>query len=415
MHRGTNLPAVGGYNQALILDVIRRSGEGASRVELAEKTGLSAQTLSNVSRRLLDEGLIREGGKTVSGPGKPRTILRLEPEARFAVGVHLDPTVITYVVLDLEGHVVAHSRTRTPVGTKPEETIRRLTASVTAIVETSGVDATRILGIGIAAPGPLDAEGGQVFNPPRMTEWHNVPLGASLSASTGLPVFVEKDVTAAVAAERWMGALGDLENSLFFYYGTGLGAGLVVDGTVVRGASSNSGDIGHLIVDPDGPLCRCGKRGCLGDSVAPVSLVIEAIEAGLVTAPTGPLDSVTVDNGFTRLLGLTDEGNDRAAVIVGRAARRIARGVLAIVSILDVDRVVFGGPFWDRASRAFLDIVPGAVSDDPALMMTHPIRFEESKLGADVAAIGAGCLVLDRVLSPKPTDLLIEPRVSDRA
>src|SRR3954468_8799970 len=89
MPRGTNLPALGGYNQTLILDLVRRSREGISRVELAEQTGLSAQTISNVSRRLLDDGLIREGGKQIAGPGKPRTILHLEPTARYAVGVHL--------------------------------------------------------------------------------------------------------------------------------------------------------------------------------------------------------------------------------------------------------------------------------------------------------------------------------------
>lgn len=413
MQRGTNLPAVGGYNQALILDLIRRSGDGISRVELAARTGLSAQTLSNVARRLMQDGLITEAGKSGTGPGKPRTILQLEPEARFAVGVHLDPTVITYVVLDLEGRVIAHSRTRTPSGIRPEETIRRLTASIVAIIETSGVSRERILGMGIAVPGPLDALHGRVFDPPHLEEWHNVPLGESLAESTGLPVLVEKDVTAAMVAECWTSPQADIGDALFFYYGTGVGAGLVLDGSVVRGASSNAGDIGHLIVDPDGPLCRCGKRGCLGDSVLPSALVATAIERGLIAAPAkGRLDPAAVDNDFTKLLTLADEGVDGAVEIVAQAARRVARGILGVASLLDLDTVLFGGPFWERSSRIFLDVVPEAIAADPALMLTHPIDFRASALGGDVAAIGAACLVLDRAFTPRAEDMLIDADAS---
>ena len=261
MQRGTNLPAVGGYNQTLILDLIRRSGEGLSRVELAEGTGLSAQTISNVARRLLDDGLIREAGKQIAGPGKPRTTLQLEPDARYAVGVHLDPTVITYVLLDLEGHIVARSRTRTPRGASPTDTVRRLTESVEAILATSGVDRSRVLGIGVAAPGPINSERGTLIDPPLLTDWHNVPLRDSIYNSIGLPVLLEKDVTSAVVAERWMAREHERDNFLFFYYGTGIGAGVAIDGEVVRGSSNNAGDIGHVIVEPDGPLCRCGNRG----------------------------------------------------------------------------------------------------------------------------------------------------------
>lgn len=116
--RGTNLPRMGDFNLTVILEAIRRSSGGLSRVELAQIVGLSPQTISNISRRLLDQQLIMEAGKEGSGPGKPRTILRLNPAGMYAVGVHLDPAVITFVVLDLLGDVVRHSRMATPGATR---------------------------------------------------------------------------------------------------------------------------------------------------------------------------------------------------------------------------------------------------------------------------------------------------------
>ena len=113
MRAGSNLPAVGGYNQAVILDAVRRAPDGVSRVEVANSTGLSAQTVTNIVRRLIQEGLVVEAGTRGVGVGKPRTILRLDPMARLAVGIHLDPSVVTIVLLDLAGSVVSHRRLRT--------------------------------------------------------------------------------------------------------------------------------------------------------------------------------------------------------------------------------------------------------------------------------------------------------------
>src|SRR6202008_4587471 len=124
MRRGTNLPAAGGFNLAVILDLIRRAPGGMSRAELADRSGLSTQSVSNMTKRLLDDGMIVEAGRHISGRGQPRVILQLDPTSRMAIGVHLDPTVITSVALNLRGDVIAHARVRTPVATRPDEVIR---------------------------------------------------------------------------------------------------------------------------------------------------------------------------------------------------------------------------------------------------------------------------------------------------
>ena len=132
--RGTNLPKMGDFNLTVILDAIRRAPGGLSRVELAQIVGLSPQTISNISRRLLDQHLIVEAGKEGTGPGKPRTMLRLNPAGMYAVGVHLDPAVLTFVVLDLLGAVVRHSRISTPPGTDPRAVIDTIAAEIKRLI-----------------------------------------------------------------------------------------------------------------------------------------------------------------------------------------------------------------------------------------------------------------------------------------
>ena len=407
MRRGTNVHALGWFNQTVILDTIRRAREGVSRVEIAKQTGLSAQTVSNVSRRLLDTGLIREAGHQILGVGKPRTILQLDPSGLYAIGVHIDPAVITYVIIDLAGRIVAHAAKRTPSSARPDRVIAGMRDSIEAIIVTSGVDRDRVLGVGIASPGPVNLDRGIVLDPPLLEGWHGVALRDALAEATGLLVLLEKDVTAAAVAELWMSEGHERDNFVFFYYGTGVGVGLALGHEAVRGSTNNSGDAGHIIVDPDGPMCTCGRRGCLGDAVIPRRLVELAIERGVFDAPGRSLDTGLVDEFFTRMAALADAGDAEASSILDEMARRVAAAIVTIVSLLDLDRVVFGGPFWERVSGFLLRRLPELINSSSALATTHPIVVNGSTIGDDVAAVGAACLVLDSALSPRPSSLLI--------
>src|SRR5690606_3415796 len=145
--------------------------DGLSRTELVSGTGLSAQTVTNITRRLLDEELISEAGRTISGPGKPRTTLRLNASSRLSIGVHLDPSVMTFVLLDLSGLVVAHRTARTPEN-DPRRIIHAMAQAVEQLIDDAGVDRGSIAGIGVATPGPIDAAHGSVIDPPKLHSWH---------------------------------------------------------------------------------------------------------------------------------------------------------------------------------------------------------------------------------------------------
>lgn len=403
--RGANLPSVGGFNQSVVLDLIRRSPQGVSRVELAEASGLSSQTVTNVTRRLLDGGLIREGARIVTGPGKPRTLLSLEPSGGYAVGVHLDPSWITYVVVDLEGAVVAETRAHTPSDPRPDDVIDLIERTIAELVLVSGVDRDRVHGIGIASPGPIDPVSGEVLDPPMLADWRSVPIRSALAERLHRPVLLEKDVSAAATGELW--ATWDRSDMGFLYYGTGSGLGLVQRGEVVRGVSGNAGDIGHIVVSDTGGICECGRRGCLAMTTSPGRLVEEGARLGLLAAIEHD-DRLGVDHAFSALVELALVGDETARGVFAEAARHLARGLLIIANILDVSRIVAGGPYWDRFASVALDELRAAMIGDPVMMTPHPVEVQSTRLGSDVAAVGAACLVLDAMHSPKTSGLLID-------
>jgi predicted NBD/HSP70 family sugar kinase len=374
-------------------------------VELAELTGLSAQAVSNITRRLLDRELITEAGTLVpAGRGKPRTLLRCSRSGHFAIGVHVDPTVTTVALLDLVGDVVASVRTLPASAASPPALVTAITDAASGLVATTGVDAGRVLGMGIAAPGPFDPGTGVVLEPPLLPEWTRVGLRQLLHEATGYPVVLHKDAAAAALAELWRGSAVGLADFAFLYLGTGLGAGFVLGGELLGGSTNNAGEIGHLMVDADGPRCSCGRRGCVGPACMPRRLVAEAADAGLLPRPAPGAGDREIDELFTAMCGLA-----AARPILERSAARLARGAATISNLLDVRAVVFGGPIWDRISDVFLPILRDTLLTTEARHV-HPVAALGSSLGPDVGAIGAGCLVLEHSFSTRPSTLLLGPR-----
>jgi predicted NBD/HSP70 family sugar kinase len=399
---------MGDFNLTVILDAIRRSSGGLSRVELAQIVGLSPQTISNISRRLLDQHLIVEAGKEGSGPGKPRTMLRLNPGGMYAIGVHLDPAVTTFVVLDLVGAVVQHSRIKTPGGNDPAAVIATIATQIGQLVADSGVDVAKIAGLGVAAPGPIDLDNGTVVDPPLLPGWDRVELRNALAKATGYSVLVDKDVTSAAVAETWAGGPSGAGSFIFMYMGTGIGCGIVLNDEVVRGTSGNAGEIGHIVVEPDGPLCDCGLHGCVKSSAIPQVLVAEAVAAGILDDAGSRHTAADVQQSFTKLCDLADAGDAKALAIIDKSAVLVARAVSVVTNTLDVERVVFGGPFWSRMAERYLDRIPALVDANSAARLIHAVEVVGTGVGEDVGAIGAACLVLEHTLAPRAQRLLLE-------
>jgi predicted NBD/HSP70 family sugar kinase len=374
--------------------------------------GLTAPTVSNIVRRLIGDDLVVEAGQGPSTGGKPRTMLRLNPAARYAVGVQLDPDVINYVVTDLGGDVVARLRRRGAGRRSPAEVVASVAAEVAALVAKERIAPERIVGLGVASPGPLQHEAGVILSPPNLPRWHGVPLRDMLRAATGYPVLIDNDATAAAVAERWQGGAAAVPNFACIYLGAGLGSGIVVNGGVHRGSSSNAGEVGHISVNVDGEPCHCGNRGCVELYCAPRS-VVAAARRHLADNPGSQLRLPARSRGthadYLRICAAALGGEPFAGALIRRAARHLAVAVVSLVNILDLDLVVLAGPGFDHVGELYVDAVRDALARTAFARDDHSLQVRLSPLGEDAGAVGAASLVLHTEFAPQMLGLAAQP------
>jgi predicted NBD/HSP70 family sugar kinase len=304
---GANLPALRSHNAALVLDLLRAAtlagGPGLSRPELAARTGLTPQAVSKITARLREDGLVEEAGRLPSTGGKPGTGLRLAAGSRYAVGVHLDGETLTAVLADLAGRPVAERSVPLALDRSVPGGLAAITDRVREVV--AGAPGP-VLGVGVGMRGPLDHRTGVLHRVTGFPHWEGVGLRDELSRRLGLPVAVDKNTNAAALAVLASpppdtGPAG--ESFAYLHLGAGLGAALVLDGTLHRGGRTGAGEFGHQTVQLGGPPCKCGNRGCLE------ALCLAAVDRG---DPAG-------------------------------AARLLGVGAANLVALLDVDRIVLGG------------------------------------------------------------------------
>lgn len=400
--RGSNLPRVGDYNQLLVLDLVRRSSN-ISRGELSERTGLSGQTVSNICRRLVSAGLIEAAGRVAADTGTRRTMFRVVPQGQYSVGLHIDPARMTLVLLNLAGEVEARASIVTPTTDGPDDVLEAIVGAVTDLVDHRKIPLRRVAGLGVSTPGPIMAD--SVVGPPNLRGWGVVRLRDELQNRTGLPVLLEKDTIAAATGELWAGG-GTLSNFAYIYFGTGIGAGVVLGGEVMRGASDNLGEIAHLSGVPDGPPCPCGGRGCLAISAIPARLVAAAVEAGTIP-PVKLDDPLAVENALARLCAAADHGDGPARILVEQSARAVGRVAGKLANVLDLDTIVLGGPNWSALAPSYLRIAPPIAASLFTVSDVHTIEVRGTALGEDGGAIGAASLVMSSMASARSDRLLL--------
>ncbi|ROS23703.1 ROK family transcriptional regulator [Cellulomonas sp. PhB150] len=380
--------------RAALLDVIRGAGQ-ISRVELTRATGLTGATVSTVVRRLIDDGLVVESGRAESTGGKPAVLLALDPDARYAVGIHLDHAGITYVLANLGGAIVGRWR-RPGAGTdEPTAVVERIAAELTTFVAQVGVDPDRIVGLGVVSPGPLTGAAGMALTPPVMHAWTDYPLADALQRATGLPVMLENDATAAAVGEYWAGSSEASTCFAALYMGTGIGAGVMVHGDLYRGASSNTGEIGHICVDIDGPECWCGSQGCVEALAGPAAVVAAARTAGVA------LPDIGIAEDFAAVSRAAMVGQEPAAGIIERSARYVALAAQALANIMDLDRIVLTGPSFAHAGSLYVPAIQTQLDRSFFARTSHAIEVVISTHAAEAAAVGGAALVLQSELAPR--------------
>ncbi|NUT92077.1 MAG: ROK family transcriptional regulator [Saccharothrix sp.] len=385
--------------RGLVLDVIR-AARTISRVELAAATGLTGATISEVVRELMGDGLVVEAGRGLPTGGKPRTLVQLNPVARYSVGVQLERNACVIVVVDLAGRPVARTAFHGVASMPPERALPLVAAQVDALLTTAGVDRAKVLGVGLVSYGPQDRRAGVLLTPQPTEDWYDYPVAPRLAESLGLPVLLDNDAAAAAIGEYWLGAVDPNSTYGCIYMATGIGGGVVVAGEVYRGSTSNTAEIGHVSVDVHGEECPCGNVGCLENFAGPAALVRKALEnpdlaRRLALDPAGD-DFLTE---FARIAAAANAGDPGARELVERSARYLGHAAVTVATLFDLDLVVLAGPSFTVAGSIYQAVIQEQLDRRLFARRAHSVRVVPSVNGSDAAAIGGAVLVLQSELT----------------
>jgi len=323
-------------NRSAILAHLGAQGP-ASRAELARALGVSPALMTQLTKDLLADGLLVELETSPSQGGRPARMLGLVASGGRAIGVKVVADHVAFVEVGIDGSV-------TRSASEPfDASASTILADLTLLLERfiAGGNDTRLLGIGVGVPGTVDRQGNGIVDAPNLG-WNQVPLGATLRRELGLPVLVENNVNALAMAERLYGVGRRHESFLVVTIGTGVGAGIVVDGVVLRGFAGGAGEIGHLPVLDDGPLCPCGNHGCLEAIIGEAALVRTAQDRGIIGE----------DAGVAALRAAADAGEPAAMTVFSEAGHLLGRSLAGIVHTLDPEIIILLGegtaawPHW---------------------------------------------------------------------
>ncbi|MCU1495497.1 MAG: hypothetical protein JWO62_3261 [Acidimicrobiaceae bacterium] len=333
----------GDLTRMAVLALIGQRGP-TSRAVIARDLDLSPATVSQVTRRLIERGVLEPLDFEPSIGGRPGQLLGLVATAGHAVGVKVAVDHLAIVDVRLDGQVVT-SRTE-PFDVMAPEAVGRLAASLRPFVDDGH---SPLLGVGVGVPGIVNRPDLGMVDA-AVLGWVNMPIGRQLRAELDTPILVENDVKALAIAERLYGRGRNRRNFVVITIGRGVGFASVSDGVVRRGASGGGGEIAHVVLSPSGPMCACGSRGCLEAFVGADGLVTAGRVAGVLRG----------NEGLGRLAELAEGGDGKAQEVFARAAQRLARAVATTMAALDPEVVLVAGEgttswhHWDGPFRATL-------------------------------------------------------------
>jgi predicted NBD/HSP70 family sugar kinase/DNA-binding transcriptional ArsR family regulator len=373
-------------NRLRIIDHLRRTGS-ASRVDLIRATGLSRTTISKLVAELQADGLVVERDGEAAGVaaapavGRPPVALTLNPAAGAVVGIDFGHDLVRVAVADLAGTVLAEERRDIHVDSQAAQAIELAAAMVDAQLAGLGMDLDRAVGIGVAVSAPVLRDTHDPGATSILPGWSGFAPGGELERRLGRPVLVGNDANLGALAEVRGGAGRGARNVVYVMLSGGIGAGLILDGALFTGHSGLTGELGHVVAEPHGRLCRCGNRGCL-ETVASAAALLEALRPLL-----GP--EVTVQDAIARARA-GDPGCRRLFADTGRV---VGRALGALCNVVNPELVIVGGEL-----SVVGDVLVGAVGEGIAESTIPAIgrdaRVVAGSLGERAEVLGAIGLVL---------------------
>jgi predicted NBD/HSP70 family sugar kinase len=386
-------------NSALILDCLLRDAP-QSRAALAEQTGLNRSTISSLVTDLIDEGLIREVGlQEVSARGRPGVLLELNPGGGGIVGIEINIGFISVILTDFTAHILWRRFVEFDPALPQADILNLGEQMIQEALRAGTAFNLRALGIGLAIPGLVDIQAGTLTYAPNLN-WRNVHFRDLWGTKFNVPLYIENNGNASALGEHYFGVARNCDDFLFLGTGMGLSGGLMLNGTLYRGAGGYAGEVGHIIVESGGELCSCGRRGCWETLVGPRA-IIDGIRHALANGAPSRIPDL-VENRLDLIsmeivVKAADLGDQLARDTLSDVALHLGTGIANLINIFNPALIVFGGTLTlagDYLLPTISRIVAGEALPEPAAMVALAL----SSQGQDSCVKGAVALVIDGIV-----------------
>lgn len=398
---GSNINSIKSHNlQVVLLTLLHHPN--ISRVLLAQKTNLSNSTISNLISDLIQQGIVSEldqsdlESTTPHPVGRPRTGIYLNPDARFAVGIHIGIGIFRVAVVNLLGVVIESQIKQFAIEQSADLVLAQMVQAVNDCISASQVERNKVLGIGVGASGLVDFPNGINLLAPNLN-WHNVPIRETLNTALQLPVVVDNNVRSMAIGEKYFGAGRDVDSLVFIYGRIGLGAGLIFKGEVFRGSTTGAGEIGHTVMQLQGGIpCRCGNHGCLETLVSEPAILREAEQIRL-NHPQGRLAQIARDQTeitpLEQVFTAARTGDMVVQELLEERARFLGVAVAGLVNLFNPQMILFGGIFA-QGKDLLLDPIIKTVRQNAFGGLGNIIQMQATDFGWRAGVIGAASLAL---------------------
>jgi len=329
-----NRDLIRAINRSAVLNTIKNFGP-ISRTDIARRTGLSAATITGITTDLIEDSLVFEKEQGDSSGGRRPILLALNPRGGFVVGLKLTEENVTAALTDLEATVIA-KQTILIEDMSVDMVINSIVEVVEKLEHQASIEQQNLYGVGIGLAGIIDADRGVLRYSP-IFGWHDVPLVDLLQSRLKVPVFIDNDVNTFTLTERWFGKGQGVDNFLTVTVGRGIGMGIVVNGQLYHGVKGGAGEFGHTVINPEGPMCDCGKRGCLETYASDPALV----RAAKTSFENGKMKKAV--NSINELQTLAEEGDPGAKNVYAKAGETLGRGIANLINVFNPELIIIGG------------------------------------------------------------------------
>jgi len=392
MLKGSNSKYSKSFNLRLVLETIRLEGP-VSRIDIAKRTQLTAQTVTNITKKMMNAGLIYEYDRVQEGRGAPSILLKLNGDAAYSIGIDLDKDHLSCVLADLNGRMRQHIGINLNFPT-PDEAIELISQNVEKLIELEGIDLDLIWGLGVGLPGPLEISEGSVVtnvvNPQYFEGWDHVPVVEILEKKLGLPVILENNASSAAIGERWYGEGKHIDNFFYIAFGAGLGGGAFINGQLHSGATGNAGELGYFPLSNEKYASEEFEQPHLGMLFNLPLLYRELNENGFHVENPKDLNQ------------LLEKKNPILVNWLNNGARELAPMILAIEYLIDPEVIFIGGRLPEKVLSYLIEKLRAQL---PALRIqkkTSSPELRQSTAGVEATALGAATLPLYTSFAPVP-------------